>query len=70
MTTLSNGSRRLPRRELGSVSRSSARPVARNFDDGRTHEVTRLSTDGSPNACSALYGVPWRTTRAQGATAG
>jgi len=39
------------------------RPVARHLDDGRTLEVTRLATDGSANACSALYGATWRTTR-------
>lgn len=38
------------------------RPVARHLDDGWTLEVTRLATDGSANACSALYGAAWRTT--------
>ena len=28
------------------------RPVARHLDDGWTLEVTRLCTDGTPNACS------------------
>ena len=32
------------------------RPVARHRDDGLTAEVTRLCTDGTPNACSFLYG--------------
>ena len=32
------------------------RPVARKLDDGLTVEVTRLCTDGTPNACSILYG--------------
>ncbi|GAA2653475.1 XF1762 family protein [Nonomuraea recticatena] len=42
------------------------RPVARAFDDGLTIEVTRLSTDGAPNACSMLLGAAWRTARAMG----
>lgn len=33
------------------------RPVARALDDGLTLEVTRLATDGTPNACSRLYGT-------------
>lgn len=44
----------------------SGRPVARAFDDGSTIEVTRLSTDGTPNACSALLGAAWRAARAMG----
>ena len=32
------------------------RPVSRHRDDGLTLEVTRLCTDGTPNACSFLYG--------------
>lgn len=32
------------------------RPVSRMRDDGFTLEVTRLVTDGTPNACSFLYG--------------
>ena len=31
------------------------RPVARRLDNGTTVEVTRLCTDGTPNACSFLY---------------
>ncbi|MGW4810519.1 XF1762 family protein [Kitasatospora cineracea] len=42
------------------------RPVARAYDDGLTAEVTRLATDGTPNACSALYGAAWRTARGMG----
>ena len=42
------------------------RPVARNLDDGYTAEVTRLCTDGAPNACSMLYGAAWRAARAMG----
>ncbi|NKZ00975.1 XF1762 family protein [Nocardiopsis alborubida] len=40
------------------------RPVARELDDGRTLEVTRLASDGSPNACSKLYAASWRAARA------
>lgn len=39
------------------------RPVARLLDDGRTHEVTRVATDGTSNACSALYAAAWRRSR-------
>lgn len=42
------------------------RPVARALADGRTAEVTRLCTDGTPNACSMLYGAAWRAARALG----
>lgn len=42
------------------------RPVARALQDGTTAEVTRLATDGTPNACSALYGAAWRACRALG----
>lgn len=42
------------------------RPVARRLDDGRTLEVTRLTTDGTRNACSFLYAAAWRATRALG----
>lgn len=42
------------------------RPVARMLDDGWTLEVNRVATDGTPNACSALYGAAWRVTRAMG----
>lgn len=42
------------------------RPVARLLQDGVTAEVTRLCTDGSPNACSKLYGAAWRAARAIG----
>lgn len=31
------------------------RPVARRLDDGKTLEVLRVCTDGTPNACSFLY---------------
>jgi hypothetical protein len=32
------------------------RPVARRLDDGKTLEVLRVGTDGTPNANSFLYG--------------
>ena len=44
------------------------RPVARARDDGWTLEVTRLVTDGCPNACSALYAAAWRAAKAMGYT--
>jgi hypothetical protein len=42
------------------------RPVARLLQDGATAEVTRVATDGTPNACSMLYGACWRAARALG----
>jgi hypothetical protein len=42
------------------------RPVARMLDDGRTLEVTRTATDGTPNANSLLYGAVWRAAKALG----
>jgi hypothetical protein len=42
------------------------RPVSRMLDNGWTLEVTRVATDGCPNACSALYGAAWRATKALG----
>jgi hypothetical protein len=42
------------------------RPVARHLDDGLTAEVTRLCTDATGNACSALLAAAWRTARAMG----
>lgn len=42
------------------------RPVARNFDDGDTLEVVRLASDGTPNACSMLYGACKRAAFALG----
>lgn len=42
------------------------RPVARLLDDGKTLEVTRLATDGTPNACSLLYGACVRAAKALG----
>lgn len=42
------------------------RPTARNSDDGRTGEVTRLCTDGTPNACSFLYARARRAMQQMG----
>lgn len=42
------------------------RPTARRLNDGWTLEVTRLATDGTKNACSALYAAAWRAARAIG----
>lgn len=42
------------------------RPTSRMRQDGFTAEVTRLCTDGCPNACSAMYGAAWRAARAIG----
>lgn len=42
------------------------RPVARGLDDGETVEITRLATDGTPNACSMLYGAACREARRRG----
>jgi hypothetical protein len=42
------------------------RPVARSFDDGKTLEVNRTATDGTPNANSMLYGAAWRAAKALG----
>lgn len=42
------------------------RPVSRHLQDGWTCEVLRLATDGTKNACSALYAAAWRACRAMG----
>jgi len=42
------------------------RPVARMTCQHTVVEVTRLATDGTPNACSALYGAAARAARALG----
>ena len=42
------------------------RPVARMSDDGRTAEVIRVATDGTPNACSFLYSRAKRAAQALG----
>ena len=43
-----------------------ANPVGRWSDDGRTLEVSRLCTDGEPNACSILYGACARIAKDMG----
>lgn len=45
---------------------TAGRPVARGLDDGLTIEVTRVCTDGTPNACSMLYRACWRAAKAMG----
>lgn len=42
------------------------RPVARALDDGLTVEVTRVCSDGEPNACSMLYGAARKAALAKG----
>lgn len=42
------------------------RPVARKTDQRRIVEVVRVATDGTANACSALYGAACRQQRAHG----
>lgn len=42
------------------------RPVARMVDHTRVLEVTRLCTDGTPNACSKLYSAAARAGRELG----
>lgn len=42
------------------------RPSARELQDGRTLEVTRVCTLGTPNACSRLYGALCRAGAALG----
>lgn len=42
------------------------RPVARGTDQKSIVEVTRLVTDGTPNACSFLYGAAARAAKALG----
>lgn len=42
------------------------RPVARHLDDGIHLEVLRVCTDGTPNACSMLYGAVRRVGLAMG----
>ncbi|MGC5001187.1 XF1762 family protein [Streptomyces sp. DT203] len=45
---------------------TAGRPVARALWDGFTLEVTRVATDGTPNACSALYAAAWKTASSAG----
>lgn len=42
------------------------RPVSRALDDGLTVEITRMCTDGAPNACSMLYAAARRAADAKG----
>lgn len=42
------------------------RPTGRYLDDGNTLEVTRLCSDGTRNACSALYAACARKARREG----
>ncbi len=42
------------------------RPVARNVDQYRVCEITRLATDGTPNACAKLYGAVRRIAKEMG----
>lgn len=42
------------------------RPVSRVLDDGLTLEVNRCATDGTKNACSALYSSAWRAVKGMG----
>lgn len=44
------------------------RPVARMTDWTTVAEITRLVTDGTPNACSMLYGASARVCKAMGFT--
>ena len=45
---------------------TAGRPVGRGLQDGRTIEVTRVAVDGTPHACSMLYGACWRAAKAMG----
>lgn len=45
---------------------SVGRPVARELDPYEVAEVTRLVTDGTPNACSKLYAAAARACAAMG----
>lgn len=42
------------------------RPTARKLDNGRTLEIYRNCTDGTPNACSKLYGACVRIAKEMG----
>lgn len=41
-------------------------PVAQALNNGTTFEVTRLCTNGSPNAASRLLGAAWKASKAMG----
>lgn len=42
------------------------RPTARKSDDGLTLEIYRNCTDGTPNACSKLYGAACKVAKDMG----
>lgn len=42
------------------------RPTARKSDDGLTLEIYRNCTDGTPNACSKLYGAACKIAKDMG----
>ena len=42
------------------------RPVSRMYNASEVLEVTRLATDGVPNACSMLYAAVRKTAKAMG----
>jgi hypothetical protein len=44
------------------------RPKGRMLDDGFTLEITRVASDGCPNACSKLYSASRRVGQAMGYT--
>ena len=44
------------------------RPIARHYDDGSTLEITRVSSDGTQNATSKIYGALTRAGFALGYT--
>ncbi len=44
------------------------RPVSRHLDNGYTLEIVRVCTDGTPNACSMLYGACCRIAKHMGYT--
>lgn len=44
------------------------RPVCRKLDDGKTLEILRVCTDGTPNACSFLYSRCAKIARLMGYT--
>lgn len=43
-----------------------SRPTQYKLDDGRTMEITRVCSDGTPNACSKLYAALCRAASAIG----
>ncbi len=43
-----------------------SRPVARALNDGWTCEISRVCTDGTPMACSMIYGSLCRAAKALG----